>query len=234
MKKKKLALLVGLILIISTVTAFATGAVTKNIDVLYNNIKLVVDGKPIEFGEDSAGNKIEPFIYNGTTYLPVRAVGEAIGKKVDWDGSNQTVYLGEKPGEVNYMTEIIEPYDKHRLDTYKLNDTEKLELAGKTYKTGYRLGHTDRDSLDRIGYAYFNLDGKYSEIECIVGYKPGYNSVDRTLNIYLDGKLFKTMDFTRDSMPEKLTIPVSGVLQLKLEVDKDAYSSVIFADVTIK
>ena len=47
MKKKKLALLVGLILIISTVTAFATGAVTKNIDVLYNNIKLVVDGKPI-------------------------------------------------------------------------------------------------------------------------------------------------------------------------------------------
>ena len=35
-------------------------------------------------------------------------------------------------------------------------------------------------------------------------------------------------------MPEKLTIPVSGVLQLKLEVDKDAYSSVIFADVTIK
>jgi hypothetical protein len=178
MKKKKLALLVGLILIISTVTAFATGAVTKNIDVLYNNIKLVVDGKPIEFGEDSAGNKIEPFIYNGTTYLPVRAVGEAIGKKVDWDGSNQTVYLGEKPGEVNYMTEIIEPYDKHRLDTYKLNDTEKLELAGKTYKTGYRLGHTDRDSLDRIGYAYFNLDGKYSEIECIVGYKPGYNSVD--------------------------------------------------------
>lgn len=71
---------------------------TKTIEAFYNNIKIYVDGIKVE-PKDAVGNTVEPFIYNGTTYLPVRAVGEAIGKTVTWDGTTQSVYLGEKPGE---------------------------------------------------------------------------------------------------------------------------------------
>jgi hypothetical protein len=68
----------------------------KNIEATFNNIQLVIDGTKI-VPKDANGNIVEPFIYNGSTYLPVRAVGEAIGKTVEWDPATQTVYLGEKP-----------------------------------------------------------------------------------------------------------------------------------------
>jgi hypothetical protein len=54
--------------------------------------------------KDEDGNTLYPITYNGNTYLPVRAVGEAAGVKVGWNGNTQTVYLGDQPVE-----EIISP-----------------------------------------------------------------------------------------------------------------------------
>ncbi|MGE4213814.1 MAG: Ltp family lipoprotein [Anaerotignaceae bacterium] len=72
-----------------TTLAFSETA-RKNLVAEYNNIKIYVDGKLVQ-------TSAEPFVVNGTTYLPVRAVGEAVGKSVTWDGATQSVYLGEKP-----------------------------------------------------------------------------------------------------------------------------------------
>lgn len=75
----------------ATIMGTATTAVAKvsnvNIPVSYKNIKVVVDGKTLSTDK-------EPFIYDGTTYLPVRAVAEAVGKSVGWDGNTNTVTLG--------------------------------------------------------------------------------------------------------------------------------------------
>jgi len=35
---------------------------------------------------------IEPFIYNGTTYMPVRGTAKLAGMDVEWDGSTKSVY----------------------------------------------------------------------------------------------------------------------------------------------
>ena len=76
--------------------AFATvGQVNLKAD--YNNIKVVVDGK--ELATDK-----EPFAVEGTTYLPVRAVAEAVGKDVTWDSKTQTVYLVSKPNSAENQT----------------------------------------------------------------------------------------------------------------------------------
>lgn len=79
-------------------TAFAE-PIEKTIQVAYNNIKLYVDGKLVQ-PKDANGNRIEPFVYNGTTYLPVRAVSQALEKDVAWDGNTNSVYIGEKPSPV--------------------------------------------------------------------------------------------------------------------------------------
>lgn len=70
--------------------------VQKTITAFYNNIKIVVNGETIT-PKDANGNVVEPFIVDGTTYLPVRAISEALGEEVDWDGATSTVYIGEKP-----------------------------------------------------------------------------------------------------------------------------------------
>lgn len=80
----------------ATVAALVMGAApaayakvaNMDIPVMFNNIKIVVDGKELKTDK-------EPFTYEGTTYLPVRAVGEAVGKNVTWDAASKTVILGE-------------------------------------------------------------------------------------------------------------------------------------------
>ena len=69
-------------------------SVARNISVTYRNIKIVVNGQQFT-PRDSQGNIVEPFIYGGTTFLPLRAVGEAFGLDVEWDGNTSTVSIGE-------------------------------------------------------------------------------------------------------------------------------------------
>ncbi len=46
---------------------------------------------------DANNNRVYPITYNGTTYLPVRAVSTLLSVAVNWDGKNNTVWLGKVP-----------------------------------------------------------------------------------------------------------------------------------------
>ncbi|MBD5117849.1 MAG: hypothetical protein HDT37_01835 [Clostridiales bacterium] len=52
--------------------------------------------------KDTNGNTVYPMLYGGTTYLPVRAVGNMLGLAVDWNQSMQTVLLGEPDYDAKY------------------------------------------------------------------------------------------------------------------------------------
>ncbi|MCL2386825.1 MAG: copper amine oxidase N-terminal domain-containing protein [Defluviitaleaceae bacterium] len=82
------------VLLIVLATSVYAAARTQSITVTYNNIRLVVNGTHV-IPRDAQGNVIEPFVFGGTTFLPVRAVAEALGQEVSWDGNTQTVYVGQ-------------------------------------------------------------------------------------------------------------------------------------------
>lgn len=65
---------------------------TENLEAWYANIQILINGTKIQ-PKDANGNIVEPFIVDGTTYLPIRAVGEALGKEVYWDSETNTVSL---------------------------------------------------------------------------------------------------------------------------------------------
>ncbi|MCD8159106.1 MAG: copper amine oxidase N-terminal domain-containing protein [Clostridiales bacterium] len=67
----------------------------ENIQVAYNNIKVYKDNVLCQL-EDADGNTIEPFIYNGTTYLPLRGAATAADMDVTWDGDTKSVYLWDE------------------------------------------------------------------------------------------------------------------------------------------
>ena len=97
MNKEKLKGFVSGILVMTlfftmTVSVFAaTGS--KSLSATYNNIKLSIFEKEVT-PKDINGNIVEPFIVNGTTYLPVRAVADALGQPVNWDANTKTVKIG--------------------------------------------------------------------------------------------------------------------------------------------
>ena len=55
-------------------------------------IQLQLDGK--EFRPKNAlGEEVDVFTWDGTTYLPVRALAEALGCEIEWDGETRTVTI---------------------------------------------------------------------------------------------------------------------------------------------
>ncbi len=60
--------------------------------VTYRDIKIVLDGTLI-IPRDANGDVVDPFILNGTTYLPLRAVAGALGLGIQWDGPTSTITL---------------------------------------------------------------------------------------------------------------------------------------------
>lgn len=73
-------------------TAFAA---VKNVQASleYKDIGVTLDGKKLDL-KDAQGNAVEPFMMGGTNYLPVRALSDALGLGVSWDGDNNNVVLG--------------------------------------------------------------------------------------------------------------------------------------------
>ena len=65
----------------------STGSRTARLD--YQNMKVTLDGQTLTL-TDGSGNTVEPFTIDGTTYLPLAAIGRALGLDVAWDSSTCT------------------------------------------------------------------------------------------------------------------------------------------------
>lgn len=232
MKQKLQGLIAGVLIgaMLTSGVAFAKNG-TEIIDALYNNIKIYVDGVKIE-SKDVTGKTVEPFIYNGTTYLPVRAVGEAIGKTVTWDGATQSVYLGEKPGDVQYMLNICPIYDGKGYTSYISSEGTTVNVGGKQYTNSFSLGY-NYYVIDPTSYALFNLDGKYKKVIFKVGRVDETHHTDATLNVYLDGILKNQYDIKATDLPKEIEIDLNYAMQLKFEI-KDSQVKYAIIDAVLK
>ncbi|MBR2021897.1 MAG: hypothetical protein IJ939_05615 [Clostridia bacterium] len=158
MKNKLSGFIAGImvtILVLSASFAVFGDNLSKKVEIVYRNIKICIDGTFFE-PKDAGGNPVEPFILDGTTYLPVRAVANAIGKDVAWDSSTSTVYLGKKPELPKEETE------KNAVTTPEVN-------KDLIYAEDFSVSRTFSDSMvvqrgEKIrvfGFAGESENGKY-------------------------------------------------------------------------
>ena len=82
----------------SSVPVVPEGAVLYSVEAVlkYPGITILLDGETL-VPKDVTGKVVDPFVIDGTTYLPIRAVASALGLGVDWDGSTKTVLLYSDP-----------------------------------------------------------------------------------------------------------------------------------------
>ena len=81
-------------IILTSITTIIASQRNQNAVLNFKDIKICIDGEYVE-SKDANGNPVEPFIIDGTTYLPVRAVASALDKQVEWDSNTYTVNLSE-------------------------------------------------------------------------------------------------------------------------------------------
>ncbi|CAG7651693.1 DUF4352 domain-containing protein [Paenibacillus allorhizosphaerae] len=94
--KRKLLIASALSVIIVTSMSFGAFA-ASNLDeisaYLNKGLNLKLNGKAWQ-PKDEEGNALYPISYNGNTYLPARAVAEALGTAVGYDSATNTVLIG--------------------------------------------------------------------------------------------------------------------------------------------
>lgn len=97
MKKWKQAMGVALAVCVMAGAANAARAEKSTVTAsLYPDCHIVIDGVDRTFYNVS-GEEVHPILYNGTTYLPVRAIGELMGENVDWNEETLTITIGRPP-----------------------------------------------------------------------------------------------------------------------------------------
>ncbi len=114
--------------------------------------------------KDANGNVISPIIYNGSTYLPVRAVGELAGMTVYWDENNQTVELTD--GSTSTGTSTGNYIGKERAKEIALAD------AGLSYSnvTFFRVELEWDDGKPEYEVEFYSGNKEYDyEIDAVTG-----------------------------------------------------------------
>lgn len=199
-------------LLAGAVTAFAT-----TIDVTMAGIKVYWDGVEKTL-LDADHNKVEPIIYEGTTYVPIRAMSNLMGKKVDWDQSTLSVYVGSKP------TGATTPLDK--LDKSKINQ-EYVKI--KTGKDAYFQLKDETIQCSNLlsskwDYNIYVLNCNYRRLvgKAVMPYESVGSSRENELIFYSvenDGTAHEITryEFKQTQDPVDIDVNLTGVTNLKID-----------------
>lgn len=166
----------------------SSAATMKEIKVAMGGIKIYVDGN-LKKPTDVNGNVVEPMIYDGTTYLPVRALtGMLTDKEVAWDQESQTVYIGQRPdvGVKSVPIDELEAYDTYSngavgaISSLYTGKDAQFTVLGDTYSPFNRM------SLRGGGYRVYKLDSNYDSIhgKFIIPFDNLGSTAESTLQFY--------------------------------------------------
>ena len=89
---KFLPIVIVVVLLFALSLSVTASSNTINKEITYRDVKITLNGEAL-VPKDANGNPTEPFIMDNSTYLPVRAIAEALGLEVGWDGETSTVIL---------------------------------------------------------------------------------------------------------------------------------------------
>lgn len=119
MKKTFKGIVLGIIIATLLMSTALGASIQKTIDVVFNKVNVTVNGKAVQ-GEN--------ILYEGTTYVPLRAISEMLDKEVGWDGNTNTASINDKLPSANSDVSSVDKKDE---TTYGLDEWWKVENQWK-------------------------------------------------------------------------------------------------------
>lgn len=166
MKKKIIALVIAVAALSSALTVFAASGLQQISAYLNQDITINYNGEEqLMYNEN--GVQVFPITYNGTTYVPVRAISNIFGVDVFWDSDNNAVNLGAAERQP------VSLFKLNGLTTTKyswiINDAEDLVYNGTSGKTNYDNGlvfdiWNGSASVAESRLVWLPTDGKYTTV----------------------------------------------------------------------
>lgn len=111
MKNRISTFLAGMftMLLLGTLTISAL-AISGNMTIEVSPINIQIDGEIFQ-PKDAGGNDVPVFVYNGTTYAPLRALAEAYGLEVGYDAEKNMASVTNPNKTPNPITQSESPVD---------------------------------------------------------------------------------------------------------------------------
>ncbi|NYB73867.1 thermonuclease family protein [Sedimentibacter hydroxybenzoicus DSM 7310] len=177
MKKVLRYFVIGAIILTLLIGTAIGQTITSTIEVVYNSVNLTVNGQKI-----NADN----ILYNGTTYVPLRAVAEALDKEVGWNQETKTATINDKAETVK----VIRVVDGDTLVVNFQGREEKVRLIGIDTPESVHPDASKNVEEGKIAsnFTKDKLEGKEIELEFDVQERDQYGRL--LAYVYLDGVMF--------------------------------------------
>lgn len=218
------------LLLTAGLTAGASAAANRKQIVAYENyaIAIKLDGE-VQTPTDANGKRVYPISYQGTTYLPIRAVGKMLDIGVDWDQATKTVLLGD-PAEGVDLIDAYKAYYINEFQQVQTTDKQKpIDISGKTYSHWIGLTGAPRE---KIGTISFNIEGKYDTVTFKY-----YASTDITLQVVGDNDyVLAEIPVKGGQVAQSITVDLLGTSQLTFKTveDLDTHQCVYIVNALLK
>lgn len=152
MNKKWMVTTLAAALLLTAGSGVYAGAKLQEVKAYLNSsVQIKYNGTPVQ-PRDEKGNAVLPITYNGTTYLPVRAIADVMGVAASYNPQTYTVELGEKAEGVAIA--------KGFSDMYYTKDPALTTYQGKDYKEAF----FDNGSGKRSSSLMLYPKGKYQKL----------------------------------------------------------------------
>lgn len=131
-----------------------------------STIRIKVGDEKIYKGDEQLSAETVPQIIGGRMYLPLRAVGEAAGLKVQWNAADKTVYIGDGV-IINKAEDRAEAITDEEIRSVAVDlfTTAILETAADEYDDYIEKGHTADEYVQAVTAFIANesigLNGQY-------------------------------------------------------------------------
>ncbi len=214
-------------------------AAMQEIKVSMGGIDIYVDGQ-LKIPVNAKGTRVEPMVYDGTTYLPVRAISNMLGKEVTWDGETSSIYIGKAPskGTKSVPAEDLERYSGG-LQTYSggtfsiLGDS--FTAFNNMSKSAAVSGEESEYCVWKLASDYQSIDGKftisYGKLGTSMGFTLSFYNVDQ----YGDKTLIKSYTNSCGDGTVDVHVNVTACDFVKVVLKPDSYAGGaygVFYDIT--
>ena len=209
----------------------ALASAKRSIDVYNNGVSIYIDDVKLN-PTNVNGNPVDIFVYNGTTYVPIRAISQGFGKPVLYDSQTKNVYIGRHSADKPTVWLKDMTYFTCSGSYYTLMNGLKDNL-GNSRDNVITLDDGSSTVTQNTGSHTYLLNGQYSKLTGTLFQRFEYRSNTATnyIEVFGDGNLLGRYTVTGGKYPVDFSVNVSGVLQLEIVISVWGYGAYAAAGV---